>query len=79
MDDKAIDQAIFSMLSEMAGWRKVAAVVGRVADAFADDLPDGDAAYQTVARRIEALVGEGRLVAQGNIQSWRFSEVRLPG
>ena len=79
MDDKAIDQAIFSMLSEMAGWRKVAVVVGRVADSFADDLPDGDAAYQTVAKRIEALVVEGRLVAQGNIKKWRSSEVRLPG
>jgi hypothetical protein len=79
MDDEAIDQAIFSMLSEMAGWRKVAAVVGRVADACANDLPDGDAANQTVAERIEALVGEGRLVAQGDIKNWRFSEVRLPG
>jgi len=61
MDENAIDQAIFSMLSEIAGWKKVAAVVSRVAGAFANDLPDGDAAYQIVAKRIEALVGEGRL------------------
>jgi hypothetical protein len=79
MGYEAIDQVIFSMLSEMAGWRKVAAVVSRVADACANDLPDGDAANQTVAERIEALVGEGRLVAQGDIKNWRFSEVRLPG
>jgi hypothetical protein len=79
MDDDAIDQAIFSMLSELAGWTKVAAVVGRVGDALVADLPDGNAAYETVAQRIEALVGEGRLVAQGNIKNWRFSEVRLPG
>jgi len=63
MDDKAIDLAIFSMLSEMAGYRKAVAVVSRVAGAFADDLPDAEAAFHTVANRIEALVGDGRLVA----------------
>jgi hypothetical protein len=31
-----------------------------------------------IARRIEALVRDGRLVAQGDITNWRHSEVRLP-
>ena len=30
------------------------------------------------AERIEALVREGRLIAQGDITKWRYSEVRLP-
>ena len=79
MDSEAIDNAILSMLSEMSGWRKVAAVVLRVVHSLAGVVPDEDAAYNTVLERIEVLVGEGRLVAQGDIRNPRFSEVRLPG
>lgn len=79
MDSEAIDNAILSMLSEMSGWRKVAAVVIRVVHSLAGVVPNGDAAYDTVLERIEVLVGEGRLVAQGDIRNPRFSEVRLPG
>jgi hypothetical protein len=53
-------------------------VVGKVADAMGNDLPEGDDGYQQVARRIEVLVSEGRLVAQGDIKNWRFNEVQLP-
>jgi hypothetical protein len=80
MSDHAIDEAILSLLSASNGrWKKVAMVVGRVADALSRDLPEGDDGYELVARRIEVLVSEGRLVAQGNIKNWRFSEVRRPG
>ena len=78
MEDEAIYRAIFSMLSQMSGWRKVAAVIARVAPAFGGDWSPEDAAPQVVARRIEALVAEGRLIAQGDIKRWRYSEVRLP-
>jgi hypothetical protein len=79
MSDQAIDERIVSMLSTVNGrWRKVAMVVGKVAEAMGNDLPEGDEGYQQVARRIEVLVGEGRLVAQGDLKNWRFSEVRLP-
>jgi len=79
MCDHAIDQAIFSMLFAAGGrWQKVAKVIGRVADSMSNDFPHGDEGYDVVARRIEALVGEGRLMAQGNIKNWRFSEIRLP-
>ena len=80
MNDDAIDHAIFSVLSAAGGrWRKVAMVVGRVAYGMGDDSPEGDEErYELVARRIEALVSDGRLEAQGNIKNWRFSEVRLP-
>jgi len=80
MNDDAIDHAIFSVLSAAGGhWRKVAMVIGRVADGIGDDSPRGDdERYELVARRIETLVGDGHLEAQGNIKNWRFSEVRLP-
>jgi hypothetical protein len=77
MNDDAIDQAILTMLSVAGGrWRKVAMVISRVADRMGNDLPEEDARYDRVAQRIEALVRDGRLMAQGNIKEWRFSEVR---
>jgi hypothetical protein len=39
MSDEAIDEAIFSALSEIPGhWRKIAFVVGRVASKMGDGL-----------------------------------------
>jgi hypothetical protein len=79
MSDEAIDEAILSALSEIPGhWRKVAMVVSKVAGSLGDGLAHGDAGYETVARRIEFLVSEGRLIARGDVKNWRFSEVRLP-
>ena len=79
MSDPAIDGAILSLLAAADGrWKKVAMVISRVADAMGKDLPEGDDGYELVARRIEALVGDGRLAAQGDIKNWRFSEVRRP-
>ena len=78
MSDEEIDRAICAMLSEIPGhWRKIAMVVSKVADGVG--LPEGDERYQVVANRIETLVSEGRLAAQGDIKKWRFSEVRLLG
>ena len=78
MSDRAIDEAILSLLSTINGrWKKVAIVISRVADAMGNDLPKGDHGYQAVARRMETLVSDGRL-AQGDIKDWRFSEVRRP-
>jgi predicted metal-dependent hydrolase len=79
MSDHAIDEAILSLLSAADGhWKKVAMVISRVANAMGKDLPEGDHGYQQVARRVEALVSDGRLIAQGDIKNWRFSEVRRP-
>jgi hypothetical protein len=52
-------------------WRKVAFVIVTVAQ-------DHGADYDTVAVRLAALVGAGKLESQGDITNWRFSEVRLP-
>jgi hypothetical protein len=79
MSDHATDEAILSLLSASNGrWKKVAMVISRVADAMSSDLPKGDDGYELVARRMEVLVSEGRLLAQGNIKNWRFSQVRQP-
>ena len=79
MRDETIDHAILSVLTTAEGrWRKIAMVISRVAHALGNDLPGADEGYERVARRIEVLVGEGRLVSQGDIKNWRFSEIRLP-
>lgn len=76
LSDLQIDQAILS--ATQSSWRKVAVVIIEVADKVGGDLPEGDAGYNLVAKRIEILVRGGRLLAQGDIKKWRHSEVRKP-
>ncbi len=76
LSDLQIDEAILSVTD--ASWTKVAYVITKVADAMGSGLPEGDAAYNLIARRIEILVQGGRLLAQGDIKKWRHSEVREP-
>jgi hypothetical protein len=71
MSDSRIDEAIAE-----TRWKKVALIISRTSETSAGDLTEGDA--ERIAQRIEALVGKGRLLAQGNIKGWRFSELRLP-
>jgi hypothetical protein len=74
VDASLIDEAIIAVLSEADGrWQKVAMVVGRIGIKFGGDY------LEPAARRIEALVQEGRLESQGNLKKWRSSEVRLRG
>jgi Protein of unknown function len=75
MNASGIDSLILSTVTEH--WTKVAKVIGRVADTLSRDLPPGDEGCEVIARRIEALVGDGRLASQGDIRNWRFSEIRL--
>jgi len=72
--DLQIDKVILSIAE--ASWRKVAFVISRVAITMGSDLPEGDAGYNLVAKRIEILVRGGRLLAQGDIKKWGHSEVR---
>ena len=77
MGDHEIDEAILTFLSSVNGrWQKVAKVILKVTDATGKE--HDEEGHELIARRIEVLVKEGRLVAQGNIQNWRFSEVRRP-
>jgi uncharacterized protein DUF3658 len=70
-----IDSAILSVVGEH--WTKVAMVIARAADAMSGDLSAGDQGYEVISRRIEVLVHDGHLAAQGDTKNWRFSEVRL--
>ena len=75
MNTSQIDSTILSAVGEH--WTKVAMLIARVADAMSCDLPPGDEGYEAISRRIEALVRDGRLVAQGDTKNWRFSKIRL--
>ncbi|MBS1839361.1 MAG: hypothetical protein JST77_00770 [Acidobacteria bacterium] len=76
MTDEAIDDAILSILVE-GHWQKVAKVILKVRDKMGKD--HDEESYELIARRIKRLVNERHLVAQGDIQEWRHSEVRRPG
>jgi hypothetical protein len=69
------DQLLLSFCSER--WQKVARIIGETFDALeARGLPIS--ADQADAR-MAALVGSGQLEAKGDIERWRYSEVRLAG
>jgi hypothetical protein len=76
LSDLQVDEVILSVTE--ASWRKVAFVIVKVTDAIGGGLSEGDAGYNLVAKRIEFLVRDGRLLAQGDIKKWRHSEVRKP-
>jgi len=76
VNDLQVDETILSVAK--ASWRKVAFVIFKVADTMGSHLPEGEAGYNLVAKRIEILVRGGRLLAQGDIKKWRHSEVRKP-
>jgi hypothetical protein len=71
-----IDEAILSVT--VTSWRKVARVIVMTDKILGDSLPEGEAGLDLVADRIAALVQDGRLLAQGDIKKWRYSEVRKP-
>lgn len=68
--DNAWDDLIFSETCER--WLKVARIIGRVSER----VPNGPH-FEEIAARIEALVNEGKLEAQGDLSRSRYSEVRL--
>lgn len=68
--DRAWDDLIFSETCEH--WLKVARIIGRVSDR----VPNGPH-FEEIAARIQTLVNEGKLEAQGDLSRWRYSEVRL--
>ena len=68
-----IDEAILA--ATPTRWAKVAFVIAKVEKMFRTDL-GVDIELDPIAERIEALIREGRLAAQGNVKNWRYSEVR---
>jgi Protein of unknown function len=76
LNSSQIDEAILSVTP--TSWRKVARVIVMTGEILGDNLPEGEAGLDLVADRIEALIHDGRLLAQGDIKKWRHSEVRKP-
>lgn len=76
MNESQIDGVILSIVGER--WVKVAMVIAKTADAVRTEPAADDETYQSVFRRIEGLVHSGKLLAQGNLENWRFSEIRQP-
>ncbi len=68
-----IDAALLSFAKR--NWRKVAMLV---ALAMARELHQEGIPGAFYSQRVRKLVGEGRLLAQGDLHYMRFSEVRLP-
>ena len=71
-----IDDAILANVG--TNGRKVAMVIALASQDCADALPDEVDEFEYIASRMEALIDEGRLVADGNVENWRHSEVRRP-
>ncbi len=76
MNNSRIDRAILA--AAQAFWRKVALVIVTAAKTDGIRVPEDEEGYKIIASRIEALVQEGRLAAQGDLKKWRHSEVRIP-
>jgi hypothetical protein len=75
--DTQIDEAVLLTLGK-GHWKKVAFVIASTWKTLTGEVPSDDETCDRVARRVNALVHRGHLEAQGNIQNWRRSEVRLP-
>ena len=74
VSNSQIDEAILS--ATVTSWRKVALVIAMANKTLTNNLPGSEAGLDLVAERIEALIQDGRLLAQGDVKKWRNSEVR---
>jgi len=75
ISEAQVDQIIFSVM--VPQWRKMARMIGDALGRCEEvGLP---ISAEVVAARIQALVEADRLVSQGDLRRWRFSEVRLKG
>jgi len=69
-----LDGAILSAASN--NWRKVAFVLTKTLHGLEDVGVTVD--VNDLAERLKTLVVSERLESQGNLDRWRYSEVRLP-
>jgi hypothetical protein len=72
--DAKLDQTILSV--SLPQWRKVALILAKSHRQLEDE--GTRTSLEDLAARIEFLVREGRLEAQGDLLEWRYSEVRMP-
>ena len=71
---QAIDSALLAQAHQK--YRKVAMIVGTVMLESATNVPGLPDLYY--ASRVKELVKSGKLIAEGNLNFMRYSEVRLP-
>ncbi len=57
---------------------KVAMVFGRAERAPGLTFDEEDDVFEALAERLRELVASGQVLAQGNLEKWQFSEVRIP-
>ena len=69
-----IDETLVSHASKLN--RKVAMLVGLSIMDLRKDIPNVPDVFY--AQRVKKIVNEGLLIAEGNLDYMRFSEVRLP-
>ena len=70
----ALDKFILDSID--SNWQKVAMVVARALTDHDLEFPESEDDAEFVASRIRQLVQAGQLEASGDINDWRFSEVR---
>src|SRR5690242_4876543 len=76
MTDDELDKIIVDEAKPT--WRKVAMIVAKAGERVGrhtDDVRDS-ALLDRIAGRIVALVGAGKLAAQGDLSKWRHSEIK---
>jgi hypothetical protein len=71
-----INNAIFANVN--GSWKKVALVIAKASTSLNLKLPDDEVEFDVIAKHIEVLINEGKLIAQGDVSDWRSSEVRRP-
>jgi hypothetical protein len=76
LSNSQIDEAIMSVT--VTSWRKVAFVIAMADKLLGNNVSESEAGLHLVADRIECLIHDSRLLAQGDIKKWRYSEVRKP-
>lgn len=52
-------------------------VIAKVGTTNSDDFTEDEENLELIAERIEVLIGEGRLIAEGDTSNWRHSEIKL--
>lgn len=76
MSTAQIDDAILSAVGTR--WTKVSLVIAEAAKTLSKDLPHDDENCQMISEEIQRLVRNGQLLAHGDTENWRLSEIRRP-
>lgn len=76
-DTLLIDQVLLSCCTPQ--WQKVAEVLARAACDPRLAAIAAETRTELLTARVSALFDDGRLDAEGDLDEWRFNEIRLAG